>query len=46
VFVEERHRPIVHQVGRGERGLAIAAFGKRYLRIGVDRRRGRLFERG
>src|SRR5262245_41924015 len=38
VFVEEWHHPIVHQVGGGERGLAIVELGKRYLRIGVDRR--------
>jgi hypothetical protein len=38
VFVEKRYPPIVHQVGSGERGLAIVELGKRYLRIGVDRR--------
>src|SRR6202043_1457281 len=36
LFVEEGHDPIVQEVGRGDRRLAIIEFGKRHFRIGVD----------
>jgi nudix-type nucleoside diphosphatase (YffH/AdpP family) len=36
ITVEEGHDPIVQEVGRGDRHLAIIEFGKCHFRIGVD----------
>ena len=36
MLVVEWHDPIVQQVGRGERGLAIVELGEGNLRVGVD----------
>src|SRR5262249_54501149 len=38
ILLEERHHPIVHQVGGGEWRLPIIELGEGYLRIGIDRR--------
>ena len=34
--VEERHDPVVQQIGRGDRRLALVELGEGYLRVGVD----------
>ena len=36
VFVVERHHPVIENLGRGDRGLAIIQLGKGDLGIGVD----------
>ena len=36
VLVEEWHHPVVHQVGGGERRLAIIELGEGHLGVGVD----------
>ena len=36
VLVVERHHPVVEQVGRGDRGLAVIELGERHLGVGVD----------
>ena len=38
VLIEERHHTIVHQVGGGERRLAVVELGEGHLGVGVDRR--------
>ena len=38
MLVEERDDAIVHQVGGGERRLAVVQLGERHLGVGVDRR--------
>src|SRR5271166_253567 len=35
-FVEERHDPVIQEIGRRDRRLAIIEFGKGHFRIGVD----------
>ena len=37
-LVEERHHPIIEQVGRGDRGLAVVELGERHLGVGIDDR--------
>src|SRR5437773_8051144 len=37
VLVIKRHHPIIEDLGRGDRGLAIVEFGERDLGIGVDK---------
>src|SRR5205085_5247275 len=36
VFVVERHHPVIEDLGRGDRGLAIIQLGEGYIGIGVD----------
>jgi hypothetical protein len=38
MLVKERDHPVVQQVGRGQRGLAIVELGETHLRVGVDPR--------
>ena len=36
MLVEERHHPVVEQVGGGDRGLAVVELGEGHLGVGVD----------
>ena len=36
MFVVERHHPVIEDLGRGDRGLAIIQLGEGDLGIGVD----------
>ena len=36
MLLEERHHPVVEQIGGGERGLAVVELGEADLGVGVD----------